>query len=165
LIANFGARRKRACILAVIPGDVVEAALEQCERTLQEKTDVSAEGMKKLVAAFADFGVTAPQIEARIQRRLDAIRPAQIVMLRKIYNSLKDGMSEPADWFEAVPAPIGETVVETDDGKTPARAPRRAARARNTPPATDTTPTPQPTPTPPPPPAEPATRSRVQFEV
>src|SRR5262249_48058642 len=79
LIANMGARRKRAAMLAVIPGDVVEAALEQCERTMQARADTSPEGIKKLVDAFAEFGVTQAQIETRIQRRLEAIRPAQVV--------------------------------------------------------------------------------------
>lgn len=102
LIANFGQRRKRAVLLTVIPGDVTEAATEQCERTMEARADTSREGVAKLIAAFAEFGVTVPQIEARIQRRIDTIRPAQIVMLRKIYNSLRDGMSERADWFEAM---------------------------------------------------------------
>ena len=46
---------------------------------------------------------------ARIQRRLDTITPAQFVNLRKIYNSLKDEMSKPEDWFPAAaPAPSGD---------------------------------------------------------
>ena len=58
--------------------------------------------MKKLVEAFGHYKVTKEQIEKRIQRRLDTITPAQLVALRKIYNSLKDGMSGPMDWFDAV---------------------------------------------------------------
>lgn len=104
-IANQGARRLRACILGIIPGDVVEAAVNQCEDTLKAKADTSPEALKKLVAAFEGFKVTKEQIEKRIQRHLDAITPAQIVSLRKIYNSLKDGMSSPADWFEVEAAP------------------------------------------------------------
>src|SRR5437016_4237386 len=34
LVANQGARRLRACILSIIPGDVTDIALEQCEKTL-----------------------------------------------------------------------------------------------------------------------------------
>lgn len=99
-IANQGARRLRACILGIIPGDVVEAAVSQSEQTLKAKADTSPEALKKLVDAFESYKVTKEQIEKRIQRRIDAITPAQIVSLRKIYNSLKDGMSGPADWFE-----------------------------------------------------------------
>jgi len=99
-VANQGSRRLRACILGIIPGDVVEAAVKQSEQTLTAKADTSIDAQKKLVEKFADYGVSKGQIEKRIQRHLDAITPAQVVSLRKIYNSMKDGMSSPADWFE-----------------------------------------------------------------
>lgn len=100
LIANQGARRLRSCILGVIPGDVIEAAVKQCEETLHANADVSPDGIKKLADAFAKLGVSKEQIEARIQRRLESIRPAQVVQLRKIYASMNDGMSVAADWFD-----------------------------------------------------------------
>lgn len=100
LLANNAARRMRNCILALIPGDIVEAAVEQCHKTLVTKCEINNDRLKKMVAAFEAFGVTKNQIEARIQRKLESIAPAQFVRLTEIYNSLKDGMSEPADWFE-----------------------------------------------------------------
>ena len=103
-VANQGARRLRACILGIIPGDVIDTAVSQCEQTLKAKADVTPEAMKKLVEAFSAYHVTKEQIEKRIQRRLDSITPAQLIQLRKIYNSLKDGMSAAADWFESIPA-------------------------------------------------------------
>ena len=103
LTANQGARRLRACILGIIPGDVVEAAVKQCETTLKTKAEVTPERLKSLVEKFAEFQITPAQIEARIQRHLDAMTPGQMVSLGKIYNSLKDGMSAPADWFEVAP--------------------------------------------------------------
>jgi hypothetical protein len=101
LTANQGARRLRAAILSIIPGDIVETAVTECEATLKAKADTSAEALKKLIEAFAAFKVTKDQIEKRIQRRLDTITPAQLIQLRKIYNSMRDGMSAAADWFEA----------------------------------------------------------------
>lgn len=101
LVANQGARRMRACILGVIPGDVIEAAVKQCEVTLKSSADTSPDAMKKLVDAFKGVGVTKDQIEKHIQCRLDAIRPAQVVHLRKIFASLRDGMSVASDWFDA----------------------------------------------------------------
>lgn len=101
LTANQGARRLRACILGVIPGDVVDAAVKQCDTTLKTKAEVTPERLKGLVEKFAEFGVTKEQIEARIQRHLEAMTPAQMVDLGKKYNSLKDGMSQPGDWFES----------------------------------------------------------------
>lgn len=99
-LANFGARRMRACILSLIPSDIVEAAVNEVESTLKAKADTSEQAVKKLADAFAQFGVTKEQIEKKIQRRLDAITPAQVIRLRKIYTSLKDSMSTSADWFE-----------------------------------------------------------------
>ena len=100
LLANQAARRMRNCILALIPGDVIDAAVDQCQRTMVTHVDISPESIKKLVDAFSAFGVTKAQIEKRIQRRIDAITPAQFVKMREIYTSLNDGMSDPADWFE-----------------------------------------------------------------
>jgi len=108
-VANNGARRLRACILGIIPGDVVDSAVSQCETTLKAKADTSPAALKKLVEAFGAFKVTKEQIEKRIQRRLDTITPAQLISLRKVYNSLKDGMSGPADWFE-VETPAADTL-------------------------------------------------------
>lgn len=102
LVANQGARRLRACILGVIPGDVVESAVKQCELTLHTKAEVTAERIKSLLEKFAEYSVTKEQIEKRIQRKLDAMTPGQLVSLGKIFNSLKDGMSTPAEWFEGV---------------------------------------------------------------
>jgi hypothetical protein len=99
-VANAGARRKRSCLESIIPGDVVDQALAQCEATLRARADTSPAAMAKLVEAFAEYKVTRQQIEQRLQRRLDAITAAQLVGLRRIYASLRDGMSEAGDWFE-----------------------------------------------------------------
>lgn len=100
LCANQAQRRLRACILASVPGDVTEAAMQQAEVTLKSKADTSPEAMLKMIDAFSVFGVTREQIEKRIQRRLEAIQPAQVVSLKRIYASLRDDMSTPADWFD-----------------------------------------------------------------
>lgn len=103
LIANMGQRRKRAVLLTVLPGDVVDAARQQCAVTLKAKADTTPEGVSKMIAAFGEYGVSKEQIEQRLQRRIDSIQPAQMVGLKRIYASLRDGMSEPGDWFEPVP--------------------------------------------------------------
>lgn len=107
--ANQGARRLRACILGVIPGDVVEAAQRQCEETLHAEADTSPEGIRKVVDSFAQIGVTREQLEARCQRRIETIRPAQVIQLRKIWQSLNDGMSSPEDWFKTPQQQEGST--------------------------------------------------------
>lgn len=136
MVANQGSRRLRACILAIIPGDVTEAAVQQCETTMAVKADTSADAMKKMAEAFGAFGVTREQIEKRIQRRLDAIQPAQVVALKKVYASLRDGMSVAADWFDPIEPEPGSTPPSAADkakeaikarGAKPAAAPAPAA--------------------------------------
>lgn len=99
LTANMAQRRVRACILSIIPGDVAEAATRQADVTMKLSADASKESVDRIIAAFATLGVTRKQIETRIQRSLEAIKPANIISLRKIYESLRDGISTPADWF------------------------------------------------------------------
>ena len=125
MVANQGARRLRACILAVIPGDVIEAAVEQCENTLHAKADVGPDAQAKMVAAFKEFGVTKEMIEARIQRRLDAIQPAQMVALKKVFISLRDGVATAGEFFElpvAVEADKSAAASRTDALKSKLKA-------------------------------------------
>lgn len=121
LVANQGSRRLRACILAVIPGDVTEAAVAQCDVTMHATADTSPEAIQKLVQAFAVYRVNQQQLEKRIQRRMDAIQPAQVVALRKVYASLRDGMSKPEDWFDDVISDDQASVAEKAAEKFKAR--------------------------------------------
>lgn len=131
LVANQGARRLRACILGVIPGDIIEAVVEQTDTTLKATADTSPAALKKLAEAFAGFGVTQEMIEKKIQRRLETITPAQIVNLRKVYNSLKDGMSKSSDWFEDI-KDSGEFVSKAQAAVAKINEAAQAAQAVNT---------------------------------
>lgn len=126
LVANQGARRLRACILGILPGDVIEEAQRACEMTLRAKVSVTPELIASILEKFAAFGVTKEMIEKRIQRRIDAITPGLVVNLGKILNSLKDGMSVVSDWFE----PVGEAQAQataTSAGKSAPPASRSEA--------------------------------------
>lgn len=100
IVANVAARRKRACILAVIPSDVVDAAVKQCDVTLSTKIQVTPESIKAMLEYFEKFSVTKEMIEKRIQRHIDSILPAQMLSLKKVVQALKDGMGKPEDYFE-----------------------------------------------------------------
>ena len=104
-IANQAQRRVRAAILEIIPGDIIEDAVEECEKTLRADVGDLGESVKNMLARFNAFGVSKEAIEKRLGHRIDAIQPAQIINLGKIYRSLKDGMSEPKDWFDLEEAP------------------------------------------------------------
>jgi len=107
-VANDGARRKRACILSVIPKDIVDMAVEQCENTLKANVEVTKERIEGMIAKFSDYDVTTEMIEKRIQRSISAITPAQFLWLGKVYNSLKDGMGKVEDFFEKAEAATTE---------------------------------------------------------
>lgn len=113
LTANAASRRRRACILAVIPGDVIEAAVNQCDVTLKTRLEVTPERIIKVLESFDERGVSKEQLEAFLQRRMEAMLPAQLYRLGKILNSINDGMSLPGDWFK----PTGEIDPETGEIK------------------------------------------------
>lgn len=97
---NMGARRKRACILEVIPGDVIELAVEACNATLAaEGEDASPEAIQRMVDAFGEKGVTQEMIELRQGKNVEALVASELAMLRKIYKSIEDGMATPEKWF------------------------------------------------------------------
>ena len=87
----------------MIPGDVIDAAVAQCEQTIRSNADTSPDGVQKLLKSFEKYGVTREAVEKRIQCRIEAISPAQVVSLIKIGTSIKDGMSSAQDWFEVIP--------------------------------------------------------------
>lgn len=100
LISNQAQRRVRACILGVIPGDVVDAAIEQCTKTLSSGEEPLADRIRRLVMAFDEIGVSIPMIEKRLGHKMEAIIDTELVSLRAIYKSIKDGVSDRTQWFE-----------------------------------------------------------------
>lgn len=48
---------------------------------------------------------------------MESILPAQVVSLGRIYNSLRDGMSKPHEWFDVAPetAKVPEDVASLND--------------------------------------------------
>lgn len=99
-LANECSRRMRACILGLIPADVVDGAVKAVKAALTATVNVTPELIEKLVLKFSEIGVPKAALEANIQRRIDTVTPALVLRLRGIYNSISDGMSTPADWFD-----------------------------------------------------------------
>lgn len=95
MIANQAARRVRNCILSLIPGDVIDAAIQQCDLTMKAQAkDVKIEQRRKdMVEAFQVYGVTPEMLAAFCQKRsIDYIDEADIKKLRKAYTGFKDGL-------------------------------------------------------------------------
>jgi hypothetical protein len=119
MTANLGARRLRKCILGIIPGDVVDAAVAECNKTMRQGSDEPLQDRaRKMVTAFAELGVTRVQLEQRLGHKLESISEAELVGFKKIYVSLKDDASAPSQWFKAMPPDgAGESDLTTDDIK------------------------------------------------
>lgn len=98
--ANMGARRLRARILAVLPPDLVEAAVTQCRETMVRGGDKPmADRIREMTAAFSRIGVTAAMLATRLGKPLDAATPDDLADLRGIYQGIRDGASGTNDWF------------------------------------------------------------------
>lgn len=106
MVANQGARRLRACILGVIPGDVIDAAQEQCMLTLKSNNpEPLIDRVRKMSKVFEDkFSVTMEMLEKFLGCKADAFSENDFIRLRNIYKSLSDGMAKREDYFE-IPKP------------------------------------------------------------
>lgn len=102
MVANQGARRLRACILGIIPGDVVDAALDRCQDTLTSKSkEPLIDRVRKMAEAFlADYGVTLEMLEKYAGCKAEAFTEQTIIKLRGVYKSLKDGMAAREQYFD-----------------------------------------------------------------
>ena len=100
LVANQGSRRLRACILAVLPIDVQEAAIAQVKKTLESGELPLADRIRMMVAKFDELGVKVEHLEKRLGHKLDATIPQEIVTLQGIFKSIKDGFSGREDFFD-----------------------------------------------------------------
>lgn len=124
LTANFASRRKRACMLAVLPRAVRDAAVRQINLTLIEHSPADDESRDAMLRGFAKFGVSQQALEKFLGRSFDSVRPVHMARLKKIGTSLREGMSQPSDWFQGVKAaPAGgraENITERVKAKAPA---------------------------------------------
>lgn len=104
MVANKGARRKRACLLAVMPGWYVDAAVAACEETLK-KSMTNGRSMEdviqSLVSAFSEFAISPAQIEEKMGKEIGKLSKNDAVKLKHLYSAIKDGFVKPGDAFGA----------------------------------------------------------------
>lgn len=102
MIANQAARRERSCILSVIPQDIVDAAIGQCQVTLNSGGKKPlADTIRDMVRYFQEeYGVTAEMLEKYIGCKKEAFSQQSVVRLRNVYNALKDGSASVEQYFD-----------------------------------------------------------------
>lgn len=103
--------------MGIIPGDVVEAAVKQCEDTLingEKKPLIDL--VRDMAAIFQnEFGVPLDAIEKYIGCKSEAFSMRDLVRLKKVYTSLRDGMAKREDVFELSTLVGNETEREVKD--------------------------------------------------
>jgi hypothetical protein len=109
--ANFGARRMRACILSIVPGDVVEMAVDECRKTIAsaDKRPVK-EIVDSLIKSFKELSVSKAQLEDFLGKQLTGVLKEELVDLGVVYKAIKDDKAKVTDYFP-------EAVKATDDQK------------------------------------------------
>ena len=95
MIANQAARRVRSCILAIIPGDVVDSAVKQCELTLKSGSNgVPLEArINDMVQKFAEYEVTEDMLAAYVGKNISAFTEKDVISMAKVYRALNDGIA------------------------------------------------------------------------
>lgn len=102
LIANQSSRRERSCILSVIPQDIVDAAIGQCNVTLQGDGKMTKEdAARDIINRFQEqYGVSKEMLEKYIGRKAEAFTIQSINRLRGVYTALKDGTASVEQYFD-----------------------------------------------------------------
>lgn len=101
MTANQGSRRLRACILAVIPPDVVEEAMKKCRETVAKGDGAMpmVDRVRKVVGGFAKYGITVEMLEKRLGHAMSVTTGEELADLRAIGQSIEDGAAKPGDYF------------------------------------------------------------------
>lgn len=102
LVANQAARRVRACILGIIPGDIQEEAIEQCRKTLVDGEEKPLVDLIQSCVRTAETTYQVPQesLEKYIGCKAEAFSMNDLIRLKKVFNSIKDGMAKREEVFE-----------------------------------------------------------------
>jgi len=100
-IASQAMRRVRACILEIIPSDVIELAIEECEKSLKRQDPRSKDDkVRSMITMFDDIGVTLDMLEEYLGHKIQAVNNTQLVQLGKIFNSIIDGIASREEFFK-----------------------------------------------------------------
>ena len=105
MCANQASRRMRGCILQVVPGDLVDLAISECEKTLQANLGTIQEQAAKWGKVFEkEYGVKPESIMRYLGSRPETWTQNDIFRLRKLYNALQDNMTTVEEAFPEMAA-------------------------------------------------------------
>ena len=97
--------------LRILPGDIVEEAMDMVLSTLRDRDARDPnEARKRIIDAFSSVGVTPAQLRVYLEHEIEHCVPAELADLRAIYAAIRDGETT---WAEVV------RQREDGDGKKP----------------------------------------------
>lgn len=106
----------RTVALRLIPGDILDEALDTVEETLRSKAAEDPAGeRKRMVDAFASIGVNPTMLVAHLRHPLEQITPAELSKLRGVYLAIKDGE---ATWVDVTEADAEHATEKPAESKT-----------------------------------------------
>jgi hypothetical protein len=129
----------RTCILRLVPGDLLEEALEACKAT--ERGEIAKDprdSLRNMVDAFRRIGVSADMLAAYLGHKIDDATPEEIADLRAVWNAIRD---KETTWSEVAANhdQASPRTVEAE-GQTAPVADRMTAKAAKAAPATPAAP-------------------------
>jgi len=91
--------------LRLIPSDIIDEGMRMARQTLEDRAAASPDKERKtLLDAFSGVGVRPKELERYLGHAIDHISPGEIVDLRTVYRSIKDGESS---WHEILTLKAG----------------------------------------------------------
>lgn len=117
MMANYGARRLRACIQAGIPSYIIDQALEACEKTMVEsirKGKPIEETRQSMLECFQQLAewITPEMLGNVVNKEFDALTVQDIAKIKNLYNAIKDGFVKPEAAFLGQEAEEGLPSIE-----------------------------------------------------
>ena len=100
--------------LRLIPGDIIEEALDVARETREKgaKEDPDAQ-KRKILDAFKDIGIKVVDLEKYLKHSIDQASPSEIDDLRSVYQTIKDGEAKWSDYVEETEKPKAEDILKT----------------------------------------------------
>lgn len=112
----------RGCMLRLVPGDILEEAIQECYATMAKKDAQDPDAaLKKLADSFAGIGVTPDQLSQYLGHPLAQVQAKELTTLRGIYTAIKDGE---ASWAEVLAAKDAEKKPEPKAEEKPGDKPK-----------------------------------------
>lgn len=110
----LASKAMRTCLLRLVPGDILDEAMDQARATMEAKIKEDPDAEKKRMCdAFADVGVTVDHLKDYLGHAIETTTPAELAVMKKLFMAIKDGE---ASWSEAIEqrAAKGEVSAKTN---------------------------------------------------